>query len=106
MLVEALANGVPVLCPDHCGFSDAIDEGCGLKIPINTAHHFIVGLARGMEHLHDNEDLRRKLAKGAIVRARAFSSDQKAATLNRIYQRVVEARKSIEVADICVAKSL
>jgi glycosyltransferase involved in cell wall biosynthesis len=72
VLVEALANGVPVLCPDHCGFSDAINEGCGLKIPISTAHQFIAGLVLGIERLHD-EDLRRRLAKGAIERARAFS---------------------------------
>ncbi len=34
VLLEALAQGVPVICPDHCGFADVVTGECGLKIPM------------------------------------------------------------------------
>ena len=108
VLVEALAQGLPVLCPDHCGFVDAVDQSCGVRIRIGTPDEFLTGLAKAIEQLHDNERLRQQLAAGALVRARAFSWEQKSAALERIYQRVVEARgqKPVEAIDMRVAKSL
>jgi glycosyltransferase involved in cell wall biosynthesis len=108
VLVEALALGLPVLCPDHCGFVDAVDQSCGVRIRIGAPDEFITGLARAIEQLHDNERLRQQLAVGALVRARAFSWEQKSAALERIYQRVVEARgqKLVEAIDMRAAKSL
>jgi glycosyltransferase involved in cell wall biosynthesis len=108
VLAEALAQGLPVLCPDHCGFVDAINESCGFRLPIGTPHQFIMGLGEVIKHLHDNEELRRRLAAGAIVRARIFSWEQKAAALECIYRRVIEARgrNSTDVVDARAAKSL
>ena len=91
VLVEALAQGLPVVCPDHCGFADAIDESCGVKLAVGTPRQFIAALAEALERLHDDETLRSKLAAGAVVRARAFSWEHKAEKLAAIYAAKVGA---------------
>lgn len=92
VLVEALANGVPVICPDHCGFSDALTPASGVKLPITSLLEFQEGLRSTILDLYQNEEKRRRLAGGALRRARDFSWEAKVAAINRVYERVLEAR--------------
>jgi glycosyltransferase involved in cell wall biosynthesis len=87
VVVEALAQGVPVVCPDHCGFSDAVDESCGLKLPVDAPRKFIAALSLAIERLYGDEALRSRLAAGAISRVHMFSWEEKASRLNAIYER-------------------
>ena len=45
VLLEALSQGVPVLCPDHCGFSNVVTAECGIKVPIQSLKQFETDLA-------------------------------------------------------------
>mgnify|MGYP003334468677 CR=1 FL=1 len=38
--------GKPVICLDHCGFADVVNDTCGIKIPIGTPSNVIAGFAR------------------------------------------------------------
>jgi len=89
VILEALAEGVPVICPDHCGFSDVITDECGIKLPIGRPQEFESGLARVLAELSYDEPRRRSLAEGALRRARDFSWEAKAAAINRVYQKVI-----------------
>lgn len=91
VLVEALASGVPVICPDHCGFSDIVNEGCGIKLPIESAGEFQRGLSRTITALASDEERRRRLAAGALRRARDFSWEAKAEAIDRVYERAMKA---------------
>jgi glycosyltransferase involved in cell wall biosynthesis len=101
VILEALANGVPVLCPDHCGFSDVVTDSCGIKIPIRDVHEFEEGLNLAIRKLAHHEMLRRQLAAGALRRARNFSWEAKAEAIDRVYDRVLrDAReRSVAVAE-------
>lgn len=87
--VEALALGLPIVCLDHCGFADVVNEQCGVKIPVTTPDEVVAGLARAIERLAHDEDERRALARGAVQRARDFAWDEKARVVDRIYQSKV-----------------
>ena len=89
VIVEAMAHGVPILCPDHCGFSDAIDETCGIKLPVRNLKKFIEALAHAITTLHDDEALRRRLAQGALARVHKFSWEEKASSMAEIYRRKI-----------------
>lgn len=84
--VEALALGLPVICPDHCGFADVVDESCGVKIPVTTPKEVISGIASAIEQLERDEDKRRLLAQGALKRAQNFSWEKKVEEINRVYK--------------------
>lgn len=87
--VEALALGLPVICLDHCGFAEVVDETCGVKIPVTTPGEVVVSMARAIEQLARNEDNRRSLAHGALQRARDFTWEEKARVVDRIYRAKV-----------------
>lgn len=85
--MEALANGVPVLCPDHFGFHDAVTPDSGIRFKADTSSHFVEGLVAGIHQLYYDESLRFRLALGALERSQAFSWDLKAQKVNDIYER-------------------
>jgi glycosyltransferase involved in cell wall biosynthesis len=93
VIVEALANGVPVICPDHCGFPDVVSDRCGIRIPIRNIREFKAQLSRSIIEIAGDENMRRRLAAGAIRRAREFSWEAKAEAIDRVYQRVLAARR-------------
>jgi glycosyltransferase involved in cell wall biosynthesis len=88
--VEALASGVPVVCPDHCGFADVVTRECGVKLPIGTPGEFERALADTIAELAGNEARRRRLAAGALERARDFSWEHKAEAIERVYREALK----------------
>ena len=91
VVLEALAQGVPVICPDHCGFADVVTGDCGVKLPIGTPGEFERALSQTIAELAGDEARRRRLAAGALGRARDFSWQAKAEAIDRVYQRVIAA---------------
>ncbi len=89
VLLEAISQGVPVVCPDHCGFSDVVNADCGIKVPVKTPQQFVSDLAIAIMNLADDEQKRRQLAKGALERIKEFSWEKKAEKVDSIYRRVV-----------------
>jgi glycosyltransferase involved in cell wall biosynthesis len=98
VILEALANGVPAVCPDHCGFADVVNEHCGIKIPIGNVREFETGLSRAIVAIERDETMRRRLADGALRRARDFSWEAKAEAIDRVYDRVLRAAREKDVA--------
>ena len=85
VVVEALANGLPVICPDHCGFKDAITPDCGIKVSASSKSELVRGLADAIRLFFD-EDHRLELAYGAIARSTAFDWASKARVVDEIYR--------------------
>ncbi len=88
--LEALSFGLPIVCLDHCGFSHVVNDSCGIKIPVTTPKEAKNGFAKAVEKLYADENLRQKLAKGALVRAKDFSWEKKINKLNEIYQSLLQ----------------
>ena len=84
VLVEALANGLPVICPDHCGFSDAITSECGIKVPAISKQSLVAGLRDAIVRLND-EAIRLRLSEGALARSLDYKWDLKARAVCEIY---------------------
>jgi len=91
VILEALANGVPVVCPDHCGFADVVNERCGIKIPIRRVSEFETGLSSTISALASDETMRRRLSEGALLRARDYSWEAKTKAIDLVYDRVLRA---------------
>ena len=85
VVVEALANGLPVMCPDHCGFKDAITPECGIKVPASSKRYLVRGLADAI-HLLFEEDRRWELARGALARSATYRWEAKARAIDETYR--------------------
>lgn len=85
VLLEALSAGLPVVCLDHCGFSDVVDETCGIKVPVGSPKEVVAGFAAVLARLRD-ETLRKRLSDGARKRAAVYAWTKKREALERIYR--------------------
>ncbi len=86
VIIEALSVGLPVICPDHYGFRDAIDESCGLKVATASLADISRGIADALERLHDDDAGRQRLAGSAIERAKYYSWKETGRLVSRIYE--------------------
>jgi len=89
VLLEALSLGLPVVCPDHCGFSDVVDSSCGYKLPVKSPEALIQAYSEVIDKLAGDEQQRQKLAKGALCRAAIFSWERKQVELEAIYMEAL-----------------
>jgi glycosyltransferase involved in cell wall biosynthesis len=86
VLIEALCVGLPVICPDHFGFRDAIDDSCGFKVATTSLTGLLQGIASALTVLHDDEARRQRLARGALERSKIYSWEETGQLVSRIYE--------------------
>jgi glycosyltransferase involved in cell wall biosynthesis len=85
VVMEALAAGLPVICHDIAGMSSALDESCGLKIPLRDRQTSILEFADAVARLVTTRGLLNRLSEGALRRAKALSWDEKAREIANAY---------------------
>jgi len=84
--VEALACGLPVICPDLYGFRDAVTPECGIRVSARSARDLVEGMAQAIMRLHEDEGLRRRMAEAAIRQARKYDWRDKAEEVSKLYE--------------------
>lgn len=88
VLLEALSLGLPVITLNHLGFANVVTDNCGIKVNPDSHKQLVSDMAMAIDKLHENEDLRQKLSKGAVARSKEFAWDKKAETINNIYSQI------------------
>jgi glycosyltransferase involved in cell wall biosynthesis len=68
VVLEALAQGTPVLCLDLPGPGEIVDESCGIKIPAVDPDSVVLHLSRALSKIATDSELRLRLSAGAIKR--------------------------------------
>jgi glycosyltransferase involved in cell wall biosynthesis len=81
--------GIPVICLDHCGQADVINDTCGIKIPVITPKQSIADISKAIICLAENPYLRSSLSKKAKQRVLDFSWEKKTEVMVRIYENAV-----------------
>lgn len=94
VLLEALSQGTPVVCPDHCGFSNVVTAACGIKIPIQRPRQLVAGFTQALVDLDGDESRRRSLAAGALARIGDFTWAAKSRKIDAIYRKAVGSQAS------------
>lgn len=90
VVIEALASGLPVLCPDHCGFPDAVTPECGIRVKASSKRDIVEGLRDAIVKIGD-ETFRFQLAKGAVSQSQKFEWDLKARVVDGIYHAKLDS---------------
>lgn len=91
--LEALSLGLPIICLDHCGFAEVVNESCGIKIPVTNSNRVITGFANAIKKLYKNESLRLRLSRGALERAKDYNWDNKVLRINKLYNQLVDGKR-------------
>jgi glycosyltransferase involved in cell wall biosynthesis len=95
VIPEALSMGLPVICHDAFGMGIAVNDNCGIKIPLTSPDISINGFNDAMIKLVSDRNLLKKLKKGAIERAPEISWDVMAEIISNDYLEVANNRKHI-----------
>ncbi|MDP4206423.1 MAG: glycosyltransferase family 4 protein [Bacteroidota bacterium] len=90
VVLEALSNGVPILCHDIYGQGDVINDSCGIKIPFENPKASIRGFTESILKLYNDRELLKKLSFGATKRAREITWETKAEQLISLYNQLTE----------------
>jgi glycosyltransferase involved in cell wall biosynthesis len=95
VIPEALSMGLPVICHDAFGMSVAINETCGIKIPLVSPETSVKGFNRAIERLISDRDYLNKLKMGVKQRSKEISWETMAETISSDYLAVTEKNKSV-----------
>lgn len=82
---EALEKGLPVICHDACGMGIAIDESCGIKVPLHDPATSIEGFRKAIERLIIEPGLLTQLSQGALARAKDLNWESNIGRINTAY---------------------
>ncbi len=93
IVLEALQNGLPIICLNHCGFASVVNERIGIKIPIKNTKQIIEDFAQALDYLYENEDVRYRMAKcAAEEESLKYTWENKIKQVCDIYKQVLENR--------------
>jgi len=90
VVIEALSQGLPVICLDTGGPGQILPEKCGFKVAVakRSQTEVVSGLAAAMRQFADNPDLHAKMSPLALMTAREITWDK---VVSRAYQHVLDA---------------
>lgn len=90
VVLEAIANGVPVICFDTCGHGDCVTNDVGIKIPLTNPEQSIKDFANAIRALYNNRTLLQTMSKNCYKRACELSWDNKAKSVLAMYENVLK----------------
>ena len=93
VVLEALAEGLPVICLDHQGVRDIVTKECGIKVPVTRPRDSIAGLAAAIDRLARDPDLKGQLGRGALKRAHDFLWSVQGERMSAVYIEVLAERR-------------
>lgn len=90
VVLEAIANNLPVVCFDTCGQGDVVNDKVGRKValstPMQSAHEF----ARWLNELEHDREVLKRMSENCRQRQQELSWEEKAKTMMEWYEKVVK----------------
>ena len=81
VVMEALANGLPIICHKTCGQGDVVNENVGIPIPLSTPSESVAASANALYALWTQPDARIRLKKQCLKLAQELTWSNKAKIL-------------------------
>lgn len=94
VVLEAIANKLPVVCFDTCGQGDCVDDSVGVKIPLTNPEQSINDFAQAITHLYNNRDALAILSDNCRNRAVELSWENKGLQMLDLYNEVLSNKRS------------
>lgn len=89
VVMEAISNGLPVLCFNACGFGYVVNDTVGVKIPLSNPDQSVREFAEKIKYLYAHRDVLHRLSLGCMQRQKDLSWDSKARRMVGLYKEVL-----------------
>jgi glycosyltransferase involved in cell wall biosynthesis len=93
VVLEAMAQAIPVICHDACGMGVAVDETCGIKVPMRNPETSVAGFRDAILRLWSEPGLLPRLSEGALNRARELSWENKVKQVAAAYDEILSGKR-------------
>jgi glycosyltransferase involved in cell wall biosynthesis len=91
-LLEAMTRAIPVICLDHGGPAEMLDEGAGIRIPVTNPGKTVVALRDSIKGLLYHPEMASEIGRRGRERAiHRFTWDGKAASMRNVYNSLKKA---------------
>lgn len=87
VILEAISNGLPVLCFDACGMSSVISDDIGIKIPLTNPERSVRDFAEKIDYLYHHRERLVAMSENCLRRAEELSWDNKAREIVKLYNQ-------------------
>lgn len=85
VVLEAIANHLPVLCFDTCGHGDSVNEKVGVKIPLTYPKPSVKDFAEKIDYLYLNREVLLVMSDNCRQRQQELSWDNKVEEMMKLY---------------------
>ena len=89
VILEAIQNGLPIVCFDRCGFGPIVDEKIGIKIPCKSPQQAVKDFVAAIDYLYHHRELLPSMSANCKSKRHELSWDSKMTKLMAIYQEIV-----------------
>lgn len=93
VVLEAIANGLPVVCFNTCGQGDSVNDEIGIKIPMTSPSQSAKDFAAVLKMLSSDREKLNVLSSNCADRARELSWDHKAVQMVKLYKKSLKKNK-------------
>ena len=90
VVLESIANGLPIVCFDACGQAEAVNETVGRKIALTEPLESIKRFEEVITELYNDRSLLVELSKGCEQRRVELSWEQKIEMIETIYKQIAK----------------
>lgn len=87
VVMEALANGLPIICHRTCGQGDVVTGDVGIAIPLLTAKQSVINFAEALTFLWEHTAICHRMRQNCMTRAKELTWENKAQQLNNMYNQ-------------------
>lgn len=91
VVLEAIANQLPVVCFDICGQGDVVDESVGMKMTLSTPQQSIVDFSSALKKLYEDRSLLRSLTFGCAERQKELTWVKKVENVMELYEGLLRS---------------
>ncbi|HSQ44041.1 MAG TPA: glycosyltransferase [Ginsengibacter sp.] len=90
VVLEALSNGLPVLCHDACGHGDVVNNSCGVKVPLKSYKHSVQSFTDHIDYLYKYKCKLYEFSKNAKDTVEQCSWEKKSKEVVAIYKKLLK----------------
>jgi glycosyltransferase involved in cell wall biosynthesis len=85
-----MAMRLPVISTDWGGPADYVDDSCGILVPLDSREQLVGGLARAMERLATDSELRNRMGQAGRLKVEEhYTWEGKITRMVQIYQEAI-----------------
>lgn len=90
VVLESIANNLPVICFDVCGQGDSVNESIGIKIPLTNPAQSVLDFADVIKNIYNNKSYLSQLSQNCKQRQNELSWDSKAKKMLELYKSALQ----------------